>query len=65
MKRPSLPDRVGLCRVCQHCRIIQTAKGSSFYYCELSEQNPSFPKYPRLPVLTCSGFEDRAKTKVP
>jgi hypothetical protein len=25
--------------------------------CNLSATNPDFPKYPRLPVIQCSGFE--------
>jgi hypothetical protein len=28
-----------------------------FYLCQLSKVDPSFPKYPRLPVLKCSGYE--------
>ena len=28
-----------------------------FYRCGLSDIDPSFPKYPRLPVLECAGFE--------
>lgn len=28
--------------------------------CELSKTDPRFPKYPRLPVLACPGYELRA-----
>jgi hypothetical protein len=63
MTSTPLLDRVGLCKICQHCRIVQTAKGSCFYYCGLSEENSNFPKYPRLPVLVCSGFDDKTKAK--
>jgi hypothetical protein len=32
-------------------------RGSVFYLCQLSKVDPSFPKYPRLPVLACAGYE--------
>jgi len=32
-------------------------RGSVFYLCELSFRDLRFPKYPRLPVLTCSGYQ--------
>jgi hypothetical protein len=38
-------------------REIRTDRGSVFYLCQLSKADPKFPKYPRLPVLTCSGYE--------
>ena len=50
-------DAVGLCATCQHARVITSDRGSVFYMCTLSKTDPSFPKYPRLPVLTCAGFE--------
>jgi hypothetical protein len=49
---------VGLCRRCIHARIVETPR-SRFWRCGLSEVDPSFPKYPRLPVLECRGFEPR------
>jgi hypothetical protein len=27
--------------------------------CERSKTDPAYPKYPRLPVLECAGFEKR------
>ena len=50
----------GLCGACAHARSIITARGSRFYLCELSRTDPRFPRYPRLPVLRCPGFEPRA-----
>jgi hypothetical protein len=32
-------------------------RGSVFYLCELSKVDPRFPKYPRLPVIECGGYE--------
>jgi hypothetical protein len=49
-------DRVGLCATCTHSRKIQSDRGSVFFLCKLSETDPAFPKYPRLPVLSCSGY---------
>jgi len=49
------PRRVGLCLDCLHAQRIQSARGSTFYRCKLSDTDSSFPKYPRLPVLHCAG----------
>lgn len=49
---------VGLCADCLHCRVI-TARRSRFYFCERSAIDPAFPRYPRLPVRVCVGFEPR------
>jgi hypothetical protein len=46
----------GLCAHCRHSRRIQSDRGSVFFLCKLSESDPSFPKYPRLPVLSCRGY---------
>jgi hypothetical protein len=53
-------DRVGLCADCRHVRRIESDRGARFYLCQLSASDPSFPKYPRLPVLQCSGYERKA-----
>jgi hypothetical protein len=49
----------GLCDDCQHARAIESAKGSRFLLCRLSESDPRFPKYPRLPVLSCAGYRPK------
>ena len=41
-------------------RVVQSARGSKFYLCERSATDPTFPKYPRLPVLQCRGYEKKA-----
>jgi len=46
----------GLCARCANVKIVETPRGSRFYLCRLSATDPRFPKYPRLPVLTCTGF---------
>jgi hypothetical protein len=55
---------VGLCTRCLHARRIQSDRGSVFYLCELSKVDPRFPKYPKLPVLSCSGYEEGEKSAV-
>ncbi len=58
-KNPTF-EIAGLCSQCQHARLIESNKGSVFMLCELSKTDPRFPKYPRLPVLACPGYELRA-----
>jgi hypothetical protein len=37
-------------------KVVETRKGSRFYLCTLSEVDPRFPKYPRIPVVRCIGY---------
>jgi hypothetical protein len=66
MSAPKVPetvsgrDGVGLCSSCKHVRLIDSDKGSRFYLCLLSATDPQFPKYPRLPVIRCSGYAPRS-----
>ena len=57
MSSPTNSNPVGLCANCVHARPVESAKGSQFLLCQLSQSDPRFPKYPRLPVLTCSGYQ--------
>jgi hypothetical protein len=56
---PSESERVGLCLSCQHMRPVRTDRGSVFYQCQRSATDPTYPKYPRLPVLQCHGYEKK------
>jgi hypothetical protein len=49
------PDRVGLCARCTHAKTVTTPR-STFWRCMLSDVDPRFDRYPRLPVLACAGF---------
>ncbi|OLB33365.1 MAG: hypothetical protein AUH13_01185 [Acidobacteria bacterium 13_2_20CM_58_27] len=49
----------GLCADCIHARSVQSDRGSTFLFCELSARDPKFPKYPRLPVLSCEGYRKK------
>jgi len=49
----------GLCDSCAHQRIVKNTRGSVFSLCERSRTDASFPRYPRLPVKRCRGYEER------
>jgi hypothetical protein len=49
----------GLCNACLHQRVVGNTRGSVFSLCERSKIDPAFPKYPRIPVVECHGFERR------
>jgi hypothetical protein len=50
-----IPSNVGLCQNCCHTRRM-TSDSSTFLMCKLSFEDSRFAKYPRLPVLVCSGY---------
>jgi hypothetical protein len=54
--KPPRPDN-GLCDRCRHQRLIPNTRGSVFSLCERSRTDPDYPRYPRIPVLSCPGFE--------
>jgi hypothetical protein len=49
----------GLCDHCRHQKLIGNTRGSTFSMCERSKVDDRFPKYPRIPVGECPGFERR------
>jgi hypothetical protein len=56
----SAPVSPGLCASCVHAQAIESSKGSTFTLCRLSFTDPRFVKYPRLPVVVCSGYQPTA-----
>ena len=56
---PGSRPEAGLCERCAHQRLIPNTRGSVFSLCERSRTDPAYPRYPRLPVLECAGFERR------
>ena len=54
-------SRVGLCATCLHRREVPNRRGSVFYLCQRSTSDPAYPRYPRLPVLTCPGYEHESQ----
>lgn len=49
----------GLCGSCVHTRRVETGR-STFYLCERALTDPSYRKYPPLPVLACRGYDRSA-----
>jgi hypothetical protein len=50
---------VGLCADCGYMQRITSDRGSTFYLCGRSAHDPSFPKYPRLPVIRCPAYDPK------
>jgi hypothetical protein len=51
----------GLCDSCAHQKLIRNTRGSEFSLCLRSRTEPDrFPRYPRLPVKRCEGYERRS-----
>jgi hypothetical protein len=53
---PRVSTHPGLCASCLNSRLVAGAN-SRFWLCELSRTDPRFPRYPRLPVLRCDGYQ--------
>ena len=47
----------GLCGQCRHARLNQTRRGPVYLRCQLASVDAAFPRYPRLPVLRCAGYQ--------
>jgi hypothetical protein len=58
MQRPP----AGLCDSCRHQRIVETSRGTGYSLCERSKTDPAYPRYPRLPVTSCPGYESGGAT---
>jgi hypothetical protein len=60
LDNPAVPRAdAGLCDSCRHQRLVPNTRGSVFSRCERSRTDERFPKYPRLPVRECIGWEQR------
>jgi hypothetical protein len=59
-QRPSAIPDGGLCAICAHQVEVRNTRGSVFSLCARSRTDPAYPRYPRLPVLECRGFEQRS-----
>lgn len=51
-----LGSPAGLCATCRHATIL-ASRSSVFLRCGMAEMDPTFPRYPRLPVLACRGYQ--------
>lgn len=63
---PDRPDagRIGLCASCEHQKVVRNTRGSVFSLCLRSREDPAYPRYPRIPVLECRGYEPAAGSGV-
>lgn len=52
-----------LCEYCSHMKPIISGKGKVFVQCRKHFEDASYPKYPRVPVLRCLGFNDLNPTE--
>jgi len=55
--RQRTEPEVGLCACCSFARVQHSARGSVFWRCARADVDPTFPRYPALPVRACAGFE--------
>jgi hypothetical protein len=51
----------GLCDACRHQSLIHNTRGSTFSMCLRHRTDARFPKYPRVPVSACPGYEPRER----
>lgn len=49
----------GLCDSCRYQRLVPNTRGSVFTLCLRSRSEPEYPRYPRVPVLSCPGHRRR------
>jgi hypothetical protein len=55
--------KAGLCDSCVHQQLVRTGRGSTFSLCRRSKTDSRYPKYPRLPVERCPGYEPPAVSR--
>jgi hypothetical protein len=56
---PPLPA-AGLCAACRWAAVHASAR-ATYLRCRRAETDPAYPRYPRLPVLACAGYEPGAR----
>jgi hypothetical protein len=50
----------GLCQGCQHAKLNETNRGTAYLRCTRAAWDERLPRYPRLPVTECPGFDQAA-----
>ncbi|MEZ0066990.1 putative cupin superfamily protein [Streptacidiphilus sp. MAP12-20] len=55
----------GLCAGCRHHLLNETRRGTAYLRCGRAASDDRLPRYPRLPVVDCVGFEGVAATDGP
>jgi hypothetical protein len=64
MDRDEARAYAGLCADCRFAKVNRSDRGAVFYQCGKSFEDPRFPKYPRLPVHACPGYECSQTSRV-
>lgn len=52
----SLGADPGLCADCQYAKVNETRRGTAYLRCTRAEWDAALVRYPRLPVVECTGF---------
>jgi hypothetical protein len=52
-----LGSEPGLCEACLHAKVTETRRGTAYLRCTRAAWDDRLPRYPRLPVTECAGFE--------
>ncbi|HEV3380081.1 MAG TPA: hypothetical protein VG142_03795 [Trebonia sp.] len=52
-----LGSPAGLCQTCRHAKLNETRKGTAYLRCTRAAWDAALPRYPRLPVTSCAGYE--------
>ena len=55
--RRKLGAAPGLCGTCVHAKLNETQRGTAYLRCTRAAWDARLSRYPRLPVITCPGFE--------
>jgi hypothetical protein len=55
--RGKLGAAPGLCGTCVHAKLNETQRGTAYLRCTRAAWDARLPRYPRLPVTACPGFE--------
>ncbi len=48
---------VGLCAQCRWAARVPTDKARCYWRCRRSEVDTRYPRYPRLPMVVCAGYQ--------
>jgi hypothetical protein len=50
----------GLCTTCRFVRLVSSSRNVTYYRCGRSDDDPAYARFPRLPVVSCPGYQRRA-----
>jgi hypothetical protein len=59
--RAGLGADPGLCWTCLHSKLNHTRRGTTYLRCTRAEWDDRMTRYPRLPVLSCVGYEGQPR----